>query len=136
MPAIAEQLLMAGVTSARDMMAPLDPILRVRDRIANGKIPGPTLYVAGALLEHSPPGGFESFRWGVSGVADAKGKVDRLADKGVDVIKMLCVEQMTADEARAIVEHAHARGLLVAAHGRYDSIESRLDEVDARLAAR
>ena len=120
MPAIAQQLLMAGVTSARDMMAPLDPILRVRDRIAKGEIPGPTMYVAGALLEHSPPAGFESFRWGVSGVDDAKAKVDRLADKGVNIIKMLCVEQMTADEARAIVEQAHARGLRVAAHGRED----------------
>jgi imidazolonepropionase-like amidohydrolase len=120
MPAIAEQLLMAGVTSARDMMAPLDPILRVRDRIAKDEIPGPTMYVAGALLEHSPPAGFDSFRWGVSGIADAKAKVDRLADKGVNIIKMLCVEQMTADEARAIVEQAHARGLMVAAHGRDD----------------
>jgi imidazolonepropionase-like amidohydrolase len=120
MPAIAEQLLMAGVTSARDMMAPLDPILRVRDRIANDEIPGPTMYVAGALLEHSPPAGFDSFRWGVSGAADAKAKVDRLVDNGVNIIKMLCVEQMSLDEARAIVEQAHARGLMVAAHGRED----------------
>ena len=120
MPAIAEQLLMAGVTSARDAMAPLDPILRVRDRIARGEIPGPTMYVAGALLEHSPPAGAESFRWGVSGAGDAKTKVDRLAAKGVNLIKLLCVNDMTQEEATAVVDQAHARGLKVAAHGRAD----------------
>jgi imidazolonepropionase-like amidohydrolase len=121
MPAIAEQLLMAGVTSARDLMAPLDPILRVKDRIARNEIPGPTLYVAGALLEHSPPPLFDSFRWAVSGAADARAKVDRLAAKGVDVIKLLCVDDMTLDEAKAVVNAAHNRRLMVAAHGRADA---------------
>lgn len=120
MPAIAEQLLMAGITSARDAMAPLDPILHVKARIARGEIPGPTLYVAGALLEHQGPPGAETFRWGVSGVADAKAKVDLLADKGVDFIKMLCVRDMTQEEADAIVAEAHARGLKVLSHGRED----------------
>jgi len=121
MPAIAGQLLMAGVTSARDAMAPLDPILRVKDRIARGEIPGPTLYVAGALLEHRPPAGAEAFRWPVSGVADAKAKVDLLADKGVDFIKMLCVPDMPQEDANAIVAEAHVRGLKVLAHGREDA---------------
>ena len=57
MPAIASQLLTAGITSARDAMAPLDPVLRVRERIARGDLPGPTMYVAGALLEHKAPAG-------------------------------------------------------------------------------
>jgi imidazolonepropionase-like amidohydrolase len=121
MPAIAGQLLLAGITSARDAMAPLDPILRVRDRIARGEIPGPTLYVAGALLEHAPPAGFDSFRWGVSGPADARAKVDLLAAKGVNLIKLLCVDDMTQEEATAVVQQAHARGLMVAAHGRADA---------------
>lgn len=121
MPAIAEQLLMAGVTSARDAMAPLDPILRVKARIARGEIPGPTLYVAGALLEHRPPPGTETFRWPVSGVADAKAKVDLLADRGVDFIKMLCVPDMPQEDADAIIAEAHARGLKVLAHGREDA---------------
>lgn len=120
MPAIAEQLLLAGVTSARDMMAPLDSILNVKARIARGELPGPTMYVAGALLEHAPPAGAESYRWPVAGVADAKAKVDRLADRKVDVIKLLCVPDMTQDEADAVVRQAHARGLMVAAHGRAD----------------
>lgn len=129
MPAIAEQLLMAGVTSARDMMAPLDPILNVKARIARNEIPGPTLYVAGALLEHAPPKGAESFRWGVAGPADAKAKVNQLADKGVNIIKLLCVRDLLQEEANAVVEQAHARNLMVAAHGRDD------DEIRKCLAA-
>jgi imidazolonepropionase-like amidohydrolase len=62
MPAIASQLLMAGVTSARDPMAPTDQILSVKKKIARGEIPGPTMYVSGALLEHKPPKGTEVWR--------------------------------------------------------------------------
>lgn len=121
MPAIASQLLMAGITSARDPMAPTDPVLNVKRKIARGEIPGPTMYVSGALLEHQPPAGVDSFRWGVAGRDDARAKVNRLADKGVDLIKLLCVPDMTVDEARAVVEQAHARHLKVAAHGRSDA---------------
>ena len=46
MPSSARQLLLAGVTSARDLGAPLKPILAVRDRIKKGEIPGTTLYVS------------------------------------------------------------------------------------------
>ena len=46
MPAAARQLLMAGVTSARDLGAPLKESIEVRDRIKRGEIPGPTLYVS------------------------------------------------------------------------------------------
>jgi len=51
MPAAAKQLLMAGVTSARDLGAPLDAILHVRDAIKADKIPGPTLYVSGPFIQ-------------------------------------------------------------------------------------
>ena len=54
MPAAAEQLLRAGVTSARDLGAPLEDILHVRDAINRGQLPGPTLYVSGPFLQHEP----------------------------------------------------------------------------------
>ena len=51
MPAAAEQMLMAGVTAVRDLAAPArEDIIAVRQRIASGEIPGPTLYVAGPAL--------------------------------------------------------------------------------------
>jgi imidazolonepropionase-like amidohydrolase len=43
MPASAVQLLLAGVTTARDLGAPLEESLNVRDRINAGEIPGPSL---------------------------------------------------------------------------------------------
>ena len=67
MPASAKQLLMAGVTSARDLGGPLEESIAVRDRINAGKIPGPTLYVSGPFIQHEPYPGTELFRWGVNG---------------------------------------------------------------------
>jgi imidazolonepropionase-like amidohydrolase len=116
MPASAKQLLMAGVTSARDLGAPLEASIHVRDAIRSGKIPGATLYVSGPFLQHEPYPGTEYFRWGVKGPADARAKVRKLADAGVDCIKMIDQDEMTQDEIAAIVEEAHLRKLPVVAH--------------------
>jgi len=115
MPASAEQLLMAGVTSARDLAAPAQPILAVKKRIASGEIPGPTLYVAGpALTKGGNPNAVQT--WNVSGAADAKAKTSQLIDAGVDWIKVINAEALTPEEMKAIVDEAHARGRKVAAH--------------------
>jgi imidazolonepropionase-like amidohydrolase len=116
MPAAAKQLLHAGVTSARDLGAPLEDILAVRDAIRRGEMPGPTLYVSGPFLQHEPYPGTEAFRWGIEGPDDARAKVRRLADAGVNVIKLIDQDQMTMDEVRAVVDEAHKRGLPVVAH--------------------
>lgn len=116
MPAAAHQLLMAGVTSARDLGAPLEDSIQVRDRINRGEIPGPTLYVAGPFIQHEPYPGTEAFRWGVKGAADAKAKIKKLADAGVNIIKLIDQDQMTMDEVKAVVDEAHARKLPVVAH--------------------
>ena len=116
MPASALQLLKAGVTSARDLGAPLEASISVRDRINNGEIPGPTMYMSGPFIQHKPYPGTEEFRWGVSGAADAKAKVKRLADAGVDCIKLIDQDQMTMEEVSAVVEEAHRHGLTVVGH--------------------
>ncbi len=86
MPASARQLLLAGVTSARDLGGPLEASLEVRDRVNRGEIPGPTLYVSGPFIQHRPYPGTELFRWGVEDEEDARQKVRRLAEAGVDCI--------------------------------------------------
>jgi imidazolonepropionase-like amidohydrolase len=116
MPASAEQLLLAGVTSARDLGAPLTASIAVRDAIAAGEIPGPNLYVSGPFIQHEPYPGTEAFRWGVSGEADARAKVRRLAEAGVDVIKLIDQDQMTPEEVSAVVDEAHRHHLPVVAH--------------------
>ncbi|MGH9971529.1 MAG: amidohydrolase family protein [Pyrinomonadaceae bacterium] len=116
MPSSARQLLLAGVTSARDLGAPLKGILAVRDRIKRGEIPGPTLYVSGPFIQHEPYPGTEYFRWGVKGVDDARTKVRTLAEAGVDMIKLIDQDQMTMEEVQAVVEEAHKHKLTVVAH--------------------
>ena len=116
MPSSAHQLLLAGVTSARDLGGPLDASISVRDAINAGKIPGPTLYVSGPFIQHEPYPGTELFRWGVNGVADAIAKVKQLADAGVDCIKLIDQDQMEMEEVQAVVDEAHRNNLTVVGH--------------------
>lgn len=116
MPASAHQLLLAGVTSARDLGGPLEASIQVRDAINAGKIPGPTMYMSGPFIQHQPYPGTEAFRWGVNGEKDAREKVQRLARAGVDLIKLIDQDQMTMGEVRAVVDEAHKHQLTVVAH--------------------
>jgi imidazolonepropionase-like amidohydrolase len=116
MPASTKQLLLAGVTSARDLGGPLDASVAVRDRINSGKLQGATVYVAGPFIQKAPSPGTELFRWGVDGADDARAKVKRLADGRVNVVKLIDHDQMTQAELDAVVDTAHQRGLPVIAH--------------------
>ena len=116
MPASAKQLLLAGVTSARDLGGPLEESLRVRDRVNAGEIPGPTLYVSGPFLQAAPYPGTEAFRWGIQSVDEARSKVRELADAGVDCIKVVDQDEIPLDAFTALVEEAHANGLKVVGH--------------------
>lgn len=116
MPASAHQLLMAGVTSARDLGGPLEPSISVRDRINKGEIPGPTMYMSGPFIQHEPYPGTAEFRWGVKGVADARAKVQQLAKAGVNCIKLIDQDQMTMEEVMAVVDEAHKNKLKVVGH--------------------
>jgi imidazolonepropionase-like amidohydrolase len=116
MPIAAKQLLLAGVTMVRDVGARLDDILIVRDRIHRGEIPGPRVFASGPFLQKKAPPLEAEFRWEVNGAEDARAKTKRLADAGVDLIKVIDQDQMTLDELKAIVETAHAAGKHVVAH--------------------
>src|SRR5436190_19658435 len=116
MPISAKELLMAGMTTARDLGAPLDDIIAVKKRIEADEIPGPRLFVSGPFLQHTAPPLEAKFRWEVRGAEDARKKVDIIADGGADVIKMIDQDQMTMEEVKAIVDQAHKRGKTVAAH--------------------
>ncbi|MGB5497811.1 MAG: amidohydrolase family protein [Maribacter sp.] len=127
MPASAYQLLMAGVTSARDLGAPLDESIAVRDAINSGEIPGATLYVSGPFIQHKPYPGTENFRWGVNGAEDGRKKIRILAKAGVDCIKIVDQDQMTKEEFKAVVDEAHKHNLKVVAHShRPEEIRSGL----------
>jgi imidazolonepropionase-like amidohydrolase len=116
MPASAKQLLLAGVTGARDLGGPLEDSIAVRDAINSGKIPGPTLFVSGPFIQKKPYPGTEQFRWGVDSPSDARRKVRLLAEAGVDVVKLIDQDQMSEAEVQAIVDEAHKHKLPVVAH--------------------
>ena len=117
MPAAARQLVESGVTFARELGAPLEDVLDVRDRINRGEIPGPRLFVSGPFFQHKPYADYErEYRWGMAGAADARAKVQKVVDAGVDLIKLIDQDQMTEEEVRAVVESAHKAGKPVVAH--------------------
>ena len=117
MPAAAKQLLTSGVTFARELGGPLEDLLEIRRRIEVGEIPGPRLFISGPFIQHKPYSEYEKeFRWGVTGAADARAKVQKIVDAGVDLVKLIDQDQMTEDEVRAVVETAHKAGRPVVAH--------------------
>ena len=128
MPASAVQMLLAGVTTTRDLGAPLAASVSVKQRIESGEIPGPRLFISGPFIQHEPYPGTDFYRWGVDGVADGVRKVRKLADAGVDIIKLIDQDKMTLEEAQAVVDEAHRRGLKVVAHSH------RPDEIRRGLA--
>ncbi|MEM8934201.1 MAG: amidohydrolase family protein, partial [Acidobacteriota bacterium] len=128
MPAAALQLLLAGVTSARDLGAPLDASATVKRRIESGEIPGPRLFVSGPFLQHEVDDWQKGYRWAVAGVEDARAKVRQLAEAGMDIVKLIDQDAMTLEEAQAIVDEAHRHGLKVVAHAH------RPDEIRRGLA--
>lgn len=116
MPAGAVQLLLAGITTARDLGAPLEPSISVKRRIESGELPGPRLFVSGPFIQNRPYPGTDAFRWGVSNPSDGRRKVRQLAEAGVDIIKLIDQDKMTLESAQAVVDEAHKQGLKVVAH--------------------
>ncbi|MBO1256600.1 amidohydrolase family protein [Alteromonas sp. 5E99-2] len=116
MPASAIQLLLAGITSTRDLGAPLAPSIAVKNKILSGELAGPRLYVTGPFIQAEPYPGTENYRWGVKTVKEAKQKVKQLANAGVDLIKFVDQDKVPLDVAQAVVDEAHANGLKVIGH--------------------
>ncbi len=136
MPASARELLLHGVTSVRDMGANLEDILEVRDRINRDEIPGPRLFICGPFLQKTLPTASSynydmkaqaDFRWTIDSPEDARAKVRKLLNAGVDFIKVIQAKEMSGAELNAIIEEAHKAGKRVATHG--------MDEEEIRLVA-
>ena len=116
MPATASHLLLAGVTSARDLGAPLEPSKSVKERIDRGEIPGPRLFMSGPFLQAEVEDWQKAYRWPVRSVADARAKVAKLDDAGMVIVKLIDQDKLPRKVAKAIVDEAHARGMKVVAH--------------------
>ncbi len=110
----AKQLLMAGVTTAVDLGAPIE-IVELRDRIDRGDAPGPRMLVSGPWIAGRRWGSFpDYFQHVVESPEEAAQRTHELADAGVDVIKTWA--GMSEEMMAAVVEAAHARGIRVHSH--------------------
>ena len=110
----AKQLLLAGVTTAVDLGAPLEASLAVRDRIARGEVPGARLLMAGPWITRRVSFWPENYQIGISSPEEASAAVERLAEAGVDVIKAWV--GLTREDYRAVADTAHRHGIRVHAH--------------------
>jgi imidazolonepropionase-like amidohydrolase len=119
-PANLEMLLMAGVTTARDMGTTLN-IFNVIKRVNAGEIPGPTYYASGPQMVNMPAAWAARYNWQIKDVADARAKAKQIMDAGGNSLinlKVTSTEDMAVDVLKAIAEEAHSRGKRVATHGR------------------
>jgi imidazolonepropionase-like amidohydrolase len=110
----ARQLLMAGVTSAVDLGAPLAESLAIRQRITAGEIAGPRMSMSGPWLTRNVAIFPADYQIKVTSPAQAAAETERLAAAGVDVIKAHA--GLTREDYKAIADAAHARNLRVHAH--------------------
>lgn len=135
----ARRMLQQGFTTARDVGGG-DDTVALREAIANGKVPGPRLYVSleplGPTAGHGDPRngmdihltrqGWDNGR--VDNADEARQRVREHKRRGADLIKIMPSggiastgddprqQLMTNEEMRVAVETAHNLGMKVAAH--------------------
>lgn len=127
MAANGRKMLRAGITTVRDLGAPTELAIELRNAVASGMTEGPRLIVAGAPI--TTTGGHCWFMGGeCDGVDGIRKAVRERVKAGVDVIKVMASggnmtprtnpfePQFTVDELSACVEEAHRLRRRVTAH--------------------
>ena len=152
----AEDTLMAGFTTVRNVGAPGFADVALRDAINAGDVAGPRMFVAGPSLgvtgghcdSNLLPYEYEQYSEGVAdGPWEVRKAVRRNIKYGATVIKFCATggvlskgtkvgaQQYTLEEMEALVAEAHLRGLTVATHahgtsGIKDAIRAGVDSVE------
>lgn len=123
----ARKSVKAGITTIRDVGSSNKIAADVRDAIEEGRIPGPRMRAAGAVLCMTGGHGWPIGR-AVDSPWDARKAVREQMWDGADCIKMIATggvmtkgavpgnAQLTPDELGAAIDEAHRHGLRVAAH--------------------
>lgn len=117
-----------GVTTTTSMGTDLDLVIGVRDAVGQGQLPGLSRVIT-ALQGFTTKEGYPTHVPGVKGLAlevatpnEARELVDQLADKGAQLVKMWVdshhgkFEKLQPRLYQAIIDQAHKRGMLAAAH--------------------
>lgn len=123
----ARKTLEAGITTVRDVGSSGGVAADVRDAIDAGRIPGPRMRAAGAVLCMTGGHGWFLGRE-IDGPWDARKAVREQLAAGADCIKVIATggvltkgavpgnAQLLPDELEAAIHEAHRHGLRVAAH--------------------
>jgi imidazolonepropionase-like amidohydrolase len=136
----------AGITTIRDVGSSNSIAADVRDAIEEGRIPGPRMRVAGAVLCMTGGHGWPIGR-AVDSPWDARKAVREQMWAGADCIKTIATggvltkgavpgnAQLTFDELAAAIDEAHRHGLRVAAHaigtqGIKNALRAGIDSVE------
>ena len=110
-----------GVTHIRDMGGVLDDILAFRKKVKQLDLIAPQIWIAGPLIDGSPPVFSGSPKTSkppislpVNTPQEAKSWIDKLAKKGVNLIKTY--EMLRPDVFSAVIKRAHHHHLPVVGH--------------------
>lgn len=127
MAGAARRMVEAGITTVRDLGAPTDLAVQLREAIRAGLVAGPDLLVAGAPI--TPTGGHCWFMGGeADGIDGVKVAVRERKKAGADWIKVMAsggnmtpgtnvfAAQFSVEELQAIVSEAHRLEMKVTAH--------------------
>ena len=142
----AQQTLMAGVTTVRDMGGRDGIDLGLKQAINTGLIPGPRMLVSGRLICMTGGHG-----WQIGQEANGPDEVRKAAREqikvGADIVKLMATggvmtpavqpgsEQFTEEEMRAGVEEAHKAGKKTATHamgtqGILNALRAGIDSIE------
>lgn len=110
--ATLELLLAFGITTVRNPGGPTRDATALRDRVAAGQIPGPTILTAGYVLNRARR--FDGLTRPVSNEDDVRREVTGQAAARVDFVKVY--SNMPPNLVGSVIREAHKRGLRVIGH--------------------
>jgi imidazolonepropionase-like amidohydrolase len=109
LPVASRALLSAGVTTARDVSTPLESSRTIRRRIADGKVPGPTLLLAGTHIARDAHAHAKTLT--ARTATELRQAVDKLAALGADAVIVEDASDYSAGELSTLHYAAEDAGL-------------------------
>ncbi|MEQ8238887.1 MAG: amidohydrolase family protein [Cyclobacteriaceae bacterium] len=103
-------MLQYGITTVRNVAAPTNEGILIRDSVAKANLPSPTIYTSGAALNKSTHTAFISTKT----EEEVRIEVRNQVEKGVDLIKVYA--GLEPPLVKAAIDEAHKQGVPVIGH--------------------
>ena len=126
-PITMRQTLASGVTRARAHLAALEDMAVMREHSRDACFPSPRISLGGPGLLGGAPGVENRLMRGVSGVDDARDKMEELAYRGAEWVALHGLSRFQEDELAVITEVAAEAGMeIMADTDSFDDLRSAL----------